>query len=587
MALEVRHPAGGSGNALHSGPQRDPSARHSGSGSGRRRATQRLGRLGNRRLAAANHSPRLGELGPPSGLFKLEPFWVRIPIKMRRHHGFAMKPWPVLLPHEFFHALHTNSRMEVLLGPSGVDGIAAFWLGVQNEPWFQQHPAQAERQRLPFTCPVRIHGDEGSTQKRAQLMIINWVSALVHGPSLKTRLLFTVVPASLYVKRGGRNATLQALYKVLAWSFRALYTGRWPSQGLPGFVLRGPSGQPLAGTWRCAFVGMKGDAKFVRETMHWRRHWGARHMCHECFASRTDAEFSYLQLGPEAAWRYTTEGHEDWLRNTLVQERSPLLEIPGFRKELIYHDLLHTVCLGIGQDFLGSALVELASRGAFGQPRSDLDRLDAALHEALLQFKRWCAHEDLGAPSFDHISATSLGVPDYPELPGKGSDCRKMLSWLPFVATTFALGDGKLWEKTLATCSWAMAKFWAIVDRGDMFLSTSDAHEACEAGELYLQMYLWLSCEALGRGVLRFKVRPKFHAFHHQCLRLKLSNLNPRFVSCWADEDYVGRITRASKRSHASAMWTSTLQRYLVLCAAQWFPPGLEQRAVGHCRRRP
>ena len=244
--------------------------------------------------------------------------------------------------------------------------------------------------------------------------------------------------------------TLEALYRVMQWSFVQLYMGTWPERAPPGCTLRGPAGQRLAGRWTCAFAGLKGDAKFIRFTMHWRRRWGANNVCFERFASKTNPTFNYLQLQSTAGWRFTTESHEDYMRNTSPQHRSPLFEIPGFRKDMIYHDLLHTVCLGIGQDFAASCLVELAQRGAFGRefPHADLPVLDAALHEATLQFARWCSAEGLGSPSFDTLTATALGwsPSSFPSLPGKGSDCRMMLMWLASVCSAFAVGKGE-WEQ--------------------------------------------------------------------------------------------------------------------------------------------
>ena len=131
-------------------------------------------------------------------LFGLEPSAVLIPVRNRRGHGHKLVRWPVLLPHEFFAALHDAGRMDVFTGTDN-GAVAAFWSGVKEERWCRVHPAHADPTALPWTIPVRIHGDEGTGHKKQPTMIISWGSAVAHGESQLTRLLFTVVPARAYV----------------------------------------------------------------------------------------------------------------------------------------------------------------------------------------------------------------------------------------------------------------------------------------------------------------------------------------------------------------------------------------------------
>jgi hypothetical protein len=212
----------------------------------------------------------------------------------------------------------------------------------------------------------------------------------------------------------------------------------------------------------------------------------------------------------------------------------------------------------------GSAIVVLAGLGAFGG-----GSLDEQLHTALQHFEGWCLSEGFDGPSLDYLTQASLGLPGFPELPGKAADCRKSFGWLALVTAAYSLGQGRMAE-VMATCCYCMALFWNILDKSPMFLTDEEAGRAREAGEGYLRAYVWLAGDALERRHCRWKVRPKMHSFHHTVLALRHSRLNPRFMTCWGDEDYVGKLAKISRKAHVRTLALATLRRYLAACAEQW-----------------
>lgn len=81
--------------------------------------------------------------------------------------------------------------------------------------------------------PILLHGDEGQTLKKAPIFIWTWGSPLVHGASLDTRFIITVLhsvlrrtnvvhynhevlPTKLLLKRGKVNTTLTQLHTEFA-----------------------------------------------------------------------------------------------------------------------------------------------------------------------------------------------------------------------------------------------------------------------------------------------------------------------------------------------------------------------------------
>ena len=100
-----------------------------------------------------------------------------------------------------------------------------------------------------------------------------------------------------------------------------------------------------------------------------------------------------------------------------------------------------------------------------------------------------------------------------------------------------------------------------------MFLTDAETARIVDLGFLFLQCFVFLADRALKDLRPRWKGRPKLHSFHCETLcRLKSgSRLNPRFYSCWLDEDFVGRTCSMGKRAvHTQTLAKRVLQRCLL-----------------------
>lgn len=499
-----------------------------------------------------------------SGILQLKPTLIPVPVRQPRGHGVTTVMWPVFAPHQTFAALFDQKCEHFLLGKRPDQTLVEFWKGAAGDPVFADHPSRAQPELLSKTIPIRCHGDEGQGQKKSPLMILSWGSAVVHGDPLATRVLITVIPSKVYAK----NQTLDAIYRYLAYSFHALHLGRWPAEPfIPGDAVPN-GGLQLAHGFRCGFVGFKGDTKFLKAAFAHRRNWQKALICPECYASRSDPLLNYLDMSPSAPWRCTVEAHPHFVSNTRPEDLPPLFRIPGLRKELVHWDLLHVLFLGTGQDFCGSALLELVRLGRFRAPVvSDRSPLDRHLHQAFLQFRTWAVAHGLPC-SLDDLTERSLGgsADTYPSLPGKASDCKSMLSFLATITAPLAFSDD-FYEQVLACSAWAIAEFLWLLDSAGMFLDASQASRAKQAGELFLSTYVWLASHAVSKGWLQWKVRPKMHSLHHICLRLAAGtvSLNPRFTSCWGDEGFVGQVAKVARRCHPRTLALRTMQRWLLV----------------------
>ena len=77
-----------------------------------------------------------------------------------------------------------------------------------------------------------------------------------------------------------------------------------------------------------------------------------------------------------------------------------------------------------------------------------------------------------------------------------------------------------------------------------------------------------LAIRAKDLAQLRYHVRPKIHQLGH-CIFHFLPR-NPRYMSCYADEDFVARTKRIAERTHPVYMSRLVLYRYCLGMTLKW-----------------
>lgn len=118
-----------------------------------------------------------------------------------------------------------------------------------------------------------------------------------------------------------------------------------------------------------------------------------------------------------------------------------------------------------------------------------------------------------------------------------------------------------------AVCAWSLHQFGSLLDHSPLWLSDSLAQQVEQIGMLYLQTYMKLAETAMAQSLPRYRLRPKAHAFHCEvlCKLRSGSRLNPRFHSCFNDEDYVGRCCSVGRQScHPNTMARRVLERLML-----------------------
>ena len=175
--------------------------------------------------------------------------------KLRKEHHITMDTYtaeiagntpsgrislPFLLPHEMFSFLFRSEKAwsQCILGGGGEAQIFEYWQHVsQHGTWFAEHEASnCSDEELKCLVPWGLHGDDVATVKtsKSKVLVITTGSIFAHQlGSYFSRLPFAVVPMHLVTDPD----SLQDIWKILVWSFRALRTGRWPSRNHLGYKL--------------------------------------------------------------------------------------------------------------------------------------------------------------------------------------------------------------------------------------------------------------------------------------------------------------------------------------------------------------
>jgi hypothetical protein len=312
--------------------------------------------------------------------------------------------------------------------------------------------------------------------------------------------------------------------------------------------------------WRGYFFAVKGDWKFTAEAFRSSdRHFKSQMICNQCLASQ-NGPFAYTDVSPDAGWRFTCAVG-------IPRTFTPMQNALGFSWYGIMADLLHTVWLGIARDAIGSFLMDLIE---FDQIHyGELGTYDDRLGAAFVRFSAWTRVHGINS-TVDQLDLNVLAVlsptMDFPCYKGKGHDARVIMSWL-----ADHLQEAGPDFAVQAECAWGMAAYMHVLDTAGQWLTPAQAASAIEAGTAYLTNYVTLANKAASMAKPRYKLKPKLHSFQHQHVEnLKTSAFNPRYASCWGDEDMIGRLATCSRGTHPNTVGLRVLQRFVLELNRRW-----------------
>ena len=439
--------------------------------------------------------------------------------------------------------------------------------------------------------PVLLHGDGGRHFRKSEIMVVQFQSLIgsgtrkspkvgekrkldeagdicaadvnMLGHSFATRFLIGTMLKQFY--KDSVEPLLQ-FFKHISSFFAELYT--------TGISFRGVQ-------LKFALLGCKGDLPFLSKVAGMERNFlrtrkkktknAAKDLagiCWLCSAGKDCGGHKILfeDFSREAEWM-STQGianERPWktepsILADVVHDR---LQQPSFFKL----DVFHILQAGILKDFTASCLTMVLPFMGQGSQDRNLEELNCVLARFLKQ-SRLVLH-------CRQLSLALLGADSLKKAPvggwSKGHDSVVMMLFIPFLLEAISLDveTAKPWTYVYAgTC--AMNRCMAILHREPVWMDPSRAMEAGQNGYCFLQAYSKLARYALdAEGRLLFNLVPKLHYWHHVVEVLVSTStsghrpLNPLTHSTFQCEDFIGRISRISRRVKPTHVHRNVLRRY-------------------------
>ena len=381
-------------------------------------------------------------------------------LHLKLHNAIQYVGQLALWPHDMFSSLYHKYPLEWAsrIVPD-VSRISAFWNSLRDMPLLENHCVKGRRNWTNLCIPISLHGDGvpivgvGRSWSKS-LEILSWASCIAQGSTLGTFNYICSVFAAALVTEAGRD-TLAELFRVLAWSLRAMYNGKhperdWNNKKWPhGSYRDNVKGTNLCGEGDCAFFGMvvviRGDLDWKFKTLGLRNYNRNDEPCNDCKCDT--GRFNWLDFRRNAAHRDTIWTAQAW-RAAHPNPRCCLFLLPFISILTQQQDFMHVAHLGVYQYMYGSILWLLAFKLLHGSPTENMKvvmaglraHFQGALREAELS-KHQAQYVPRGGPSISEFegprsrSETSVGGasprvggaqgirPRVPELHRQHADC--------------------------------------------------------------------------------------------------------------------------------------------------------------------
>ena len=309
-----------------------------------------------------------------------------------------------------------------------------------------------------------------------------------------------------------------------------------------------------------AIVGVKGDLDWHRQAYELFRSYShvgtlwTGPICHACEAGGQGPMFEDYSEAP--AWAATLYSQRPFT------SQPALSTLPAFPapEELIQLDPFHVVKMGVGRSIAGGVLVYLARHRYFDHEGSTTNFKDR-LARAHGSFTLFCTVRKK-YPSLRSFTKEFLNMKTLRSAPWtatKGSDTMLVIRWLIFflrlaLASPPGAGDATILRTMLRVCEATCASM-RIMHTHALWLSRPCARRLYVEYMRMLRGYQVLGSRCLAINYRAFIQKPKNHAAHHiaYALRMQLISgapfiLSPEAFSCEQDEDYIGRVSRLSRK---------------------------------------
>lgn len=469
----------------------------------------------------------------PFGL-KLEPYNIWLDLERFSDSQVLATRVQTLAIHELFHAVHAigdDMFRQVFLGAVSQEFLREFWLHVKTLGEWRDHPHLQDESVFHRLIPILLHFDGAEMHTNTEYNFFTCGYPFAEGNFMDTKLLNLAVPSHAMSRDAVQKKVQERVAAFTAHCFEAGYAGIFPNTGFYGEELTGlrgkMRGQPLAGGWRCCYLGFNADSKARHQVHNFERFYNTSFICDTCCAGKPGHKqvpdaLNFKNFARDAAWRLTKVSHRCYLR--YAKERSPWCIVPGFTIYTAFKDWLRNTYLGFVKCLLASILADMRDLDL----SPDSDGLEGQLRMLWQLFCASCKKHHLPAPRGGFTTAnTGFDNPaEFAELGRrfKAGTVKQLLFF--FVRHLRDLNDNRCAHAYRMV--WSLAQCVHILDVAGPLLTPDEANKAYTFGYQFLDTYQYVAGVAATEQKCRYFIPPKMHYWAESVDDMLRTRLNPR-----------------------------------------------------------
>ncbi len=479
-----------------------------------------------------------------------KPKIVDIPMQTRQKQ-LICEPTAVLRPFDLIHAMwaHHRDQFYALFG----DKPRSWWDAVPaDDPKLAYVAAYMDDYTWKDrTIPLLLHGDAAIfTKKKDEQSLVG-----IQYQSMMTDESSWIFPLFCFVKSAMANMDDHG---VSTWDEMSALMVEYFTEIVDGVSTDGTStlcdGQFVFAIWN-----LTGDLDWFA---NW---WGYPHFngnvpCWLCAADRLPASSCQLtDVHPNAGWRNNLYLHE--ADAPVPYTGHAITRIPCLSRWHHVGDWMHSANMGVVLYLIGGIFKEIVLyEETTGTIDQRVDRLWADIdfcYDALGVTNRIAS---LDKNKFMG-SADNFGL-----MKAKAAEAKELLFSVRLLCQQRGTRDvhGNVRQLALDT----LCEMYVIMDRNPRFMARDEALHLFELCDTYLLAYNSLAKDAADMGRLLYNVGFfKLHLAWHMCYYARY--MNPRFLACFAFEDFMGRLTASAKACLAatpmSRLGCKVMENYLLV----------------------
>ena len=463
------------------------------------------------------------------------------------------------------------------------------------ECWSQHTRSSGSGYDLSRCAALISHGDEGRSKRRTPILVCSYRSVLGLG---------TIAATTTTTKSGQRRKVIKGYLKMTTNYVGHTYTNRLLCGVLPKadygpddanyralMSVFAEQAASMATTgvqdshgnaYRMMVIKHSGDWPWLHRSGCFTRSFNNSQkkvvvktppagICHLCRAGQLDVPFEDFQTR-----------RPKWLRTVFTQspfgtqpELAAIPHCPGKLEGMWTFDIFHCWNLGMGKNYLGSILAMMSQR-------ERARNIDQRFEQLSSRYDMFC-HERRMTPYISKITKELIqweSTSDYPS----GSWFKGALTTVLFEFVQYRAETEEFSDDPVLTCALeggaAMRESLRLMYANDVWLESSVAQHVAELGLKFLRRYAKAASMAHEEGRALFAIMPKGHAVQHIMLELLGSSqtaeysMNPIVWGVQAEEDFIGRPSRLSRRTATPTVVQRVLERFLQAAYRHWIRAG-------------